>query len=173
MFASEARSWYAIRVKSNREKITAEALKGKEYEVLLPCYKECRRRGSSARTVELPLFPGYIFCRLDAQDRLPVLMVSGVVHIVGSGRTPEPIDPAEMEGVFALLRSELPLSPAAYPPIGERVQIQKGPLRGVDGLVIAHKNSKKLVVSVSLLQRSMAVDVDYNWIRPQRDFSAF
>ena len=166
MFSNESRCWYAVRVKSNRERVTAAVLKARDYEVLYPSYSESRTRGSL--TKELPLFPGYIFCRLDVNDRLPVLMVSGVVHIVGNGRTPEPVDPVEMAGVFALLQSQLPLRPTAYPPVGERIQMQSGPLRGVEGLVVAHKGATELVVSVSLLQRSMAVDVDIRWIQPQR-----
>ena len=158
--------WYAIRVKSNREKITSAALEGKNYEVLVPSYCERRARGTAIRSVELPLFAGYIFCRFDVNERLPVLTVPGVVHIVGTGRTPQPVDPIEMAGVRALLESRLEVSPFTYPPIGERVQVHEGPLRGVQGTVIAHKGSEKLVVSVSLLQRSVAVDVDRQWIVP-------
>ena len=165
MAPEEERPWYAIRVKSNRERVAAEGLKSKDYEVLFPAYEEPRSRRT--RPAQIPLFPGYIFCRLDVNNRLPVLTVSGVVHIVGNGRVPEPVDPVEIAGVRALLDSRLSVSPFQFPPVGHRVQIEAGPLRGVEGTVLAHRDTAKLVVSVSLLQRSIAVDVERDWLSPR------
>ena len=164
MFCCPERLWYAVRVKSNREWVTAEALRGKNYEVLLPRYREYRSRGTVSRPIELPLFPGYLFCRLDVNNRIPVMIVPGVVHIVGIGRAPAPVDPQEMAGVLAMVESSLDLNPFTYPAVGERVRVEGGPLRGVEGTILAHKGTEKLVVSVSLLQRSMAVDMDRNWV---------
>ena len=164
MLATSEHSWYAVRVKSNREWVTSDALRGKGYEVLLPSYRDPGIRRTAARHIERPLFPGYIFCRFDVNDRLPVMVIPGVVHIVGTGRKPEPVDPVEMTGVLTLLQSRLELSPFEYPPVGEQVQIQTGPLRGVVGTVLAHKGAERLVISVSLLQRSIAVNVDRDWV---------
>src|SRR5215469_4225786 len=136
-------SWYAIRVKSNREWVTSNALKTKGYEVLLPSYRDGTFGRGRARYVERPLFPGYIFCNFDVNDRLPVMVVPGVVHIVGPGRKPEPVDPIEITGVLALLESRLAMSPFEYPPVGEQVQVQTGPLRGVVGTVLAHKGAER------------------------------
>src|SRR5579871_880973 len=94
--------WYAVRVKSNRERVTADALLHREFEVCLPVYREHRRGRNRARLVELPLFSGYVFSRFDASNRLPILTAPGVVHIVGFGKAPEPIDPAEMAAVFTV-----------------------------------------------------------------------
>jgi len=153
--------WYAIRVKSNRERVTAEALRGKDLEVLLPTQLDNRIRKPS---IETPLFPGYLFCRFDAHIRLPVLTVPGVVHIVGLGNIPLPIDPVEIAGVKAMVQSPLEVMPYPYPPLGRNVEIQSGPLRGVEGVVIAHKGEDKMVVSITLLQRSIAVALDRQWV---------
>jgi transcription antitermination factor NusG len=153
--------WYAIRVKSNRERVTADALRGKDLEVLLPAHRDSRP-GKPA--VEIPLFPGYLFCRFDVHVRLPVLTVPGVVHIVGLRKVPLPIDPIEIAGVQALIQSPFRVMPFPYPPVGRRVEIQEGPLRGVEGVVLAHKGEDKMVVSVTLLQRSLAVALDREWL---------
>jgi transcription antitermination factor NusG len=156
--------WYAVRVKSNRERVTADALRGKDLEVCLPIYRQRRVTGSRTRIVELPLFAGYVFSRFDIHNRLPVLTVPGVVHIVGLGNVPQPVDPGEMASVFTLTQTHLKASPHPFLPLGRRVQLRTGPLRGVEGVVVAHKNETKLVVSVSLLQRSVAIDVEHQWI---------
>ena len=153
--------WYAIRVKSNRERVTADALRARDLEVLLPTQLDSRARKPSLVT---PLFPGYLFCRFDAHVRLPVLTVPGVVHIVGLGNVPLPIDPVEIAGVKAMIQSPLEVMPYPYPPVGRNVEIQAGPLRGVEGVVIAHKGEDKMVVSITLLQRSIAVALDRQWV---------
>lgn len=153
--------WYAIRVKSNRERVTADALKGKDLEVLFPAYRDNR---VGKPPLDIPLFPGYLFCRFDARVRLPVLTVPGVVHIVGLGNVPIPIDPAEMASVKALIGSPFRVLPFPFPPVGRKVEIQAGPLRGVEGIVLAHKGEHKMVVSVTLLQRSLAVTLERQWV---------
>jgi len=158
------RQRYAVRVKSNREHVTANALRGKEYEVCLPLYREVREKTKGPREVELPLFAGYLFCRFDPRHRLPILTVPGVVDIVGFGKEPQPVDAGEMASILALIQSPLPLMPYLKPPVGRRVRLLCGPLRGVEGTVLAHKDEHKLVVSISLLQRSVAVDVERHWV---------
>jgi len=158
--------WYAVRVKSNREWVTAEALKGKDFEVFLPTYQQHGSGRNTARAITVPLFAGYLFCRFDVGNRLPILMVPGVVHIVGYGNTPEPVDEDEIARVFAVTQSHLQVTPYPYPPVGESVCLSAGPLRGVAGVVLAHQDEKKLVVSVTLLQRAIAVDVERDWVAP-------
>jgi transcription antitermination factor NusG len=158
--------WYAVRVKSNRERVTALALRGKEFEVFLPVYQSTSFRNGKQRPSTLPLFAGYLFCRLDPQNRLPVLMVPGVVNIVGLGKVPHPVESCEMDRLFAVTDSQLPVAPFPYPPLGDRIQLQAGPLRGVEGIMLSQKGQDKLVVSVSLLQRSIAVNVERSWLQP-------
>ncbi|MBI1789599.1 MAG: hypothetical protein HYR60_18860 [Acidobacteria bacterium] len=158
--------WYAIRVKSNRERVTAQALRGKGLQVCYPVYSQ---PGTHSRgELERPLFPGYIFCSFDVSVRLPVLTVPGVVHIVSIGRIPQPVDEREMAAVLKVMQSGLRLAPYPALPVGQRVQLEHGPLAGVEGVILAHKNGERFVVSVSLLQRSVAVEVDRAWIRPIR-----
>ncbi len=164
MISLSSPQWYAIRVKSNRERVTADALRGRNLEVCLPVYRQHRSSRNTLRTVELPLFSGYLFSRFDPRDRLPILMVPSVVHIVGLGNAPQPIDPREMASVFALVQARLAMAPHPYLNVGDRVQLRFGPLRGVEGVVMAHNSKTKLVMSVSLLQRSIAVEVEPEWV---------
>ena len=165
MVSPQTSPWYAVRVKSNRERVTAQALTGKGFSVCLPVYREPRQT-ARARSLELPLFPGYIFCRFDVGNRLPVLMVPGVVHIVSCGRTPVPVEEREMAGVLAVMESGLHLCPYPTLPVGQRVQLRTGPLAGVEGVLLAHKSQQRFLVSVTLLKRSISVEVDGEWVKP-------
>ena len=160
----QSECWYAIRVKSNRERITAAALKGKGFPVCLPSYA-CRSiQANSKRTVEKPLFPGYVFCSFDVTRRLPILTAPGVVHIVSIGRIPQPVDEHEMSAVLAIIQSELPAKPHQFPSIGQCIELDCGPLAGAHGVILSYLGEEEFVVSVSLLQRSIAVKVDRSWI---------
>jgi transcription antitermination factor NusG len=166
MSEKTTQEWYAVRVKSNRERVTADALKGKELDVFLPLYPSRGAKSSRTRPGQLPLFPGYVFCRFDVLRRLPILMAPGVVSIVGLGRIPQAVEAKEMERIFAIRDSGLPAAPFPYLPTGKRVQLQGGPLRGVEGIVVSNNSADKLVVSLTLLQRSVAVNVEPDWIAP-------
>jgi|SRR5581483_1934322 len=162
--------WFAIRVKSNREKVAQQHLAGKGYEVFLPAYrpKEDARRSLS----ELPLFPGYLFCRFDVNNRLPILIVPGVVHIVGFGRRPVPVDESELESVRILVKAGLPLWPDEPYTIGQAIRIQKGPLTGAQGVIIG-LGEQRLVVSISLLQRSVSVELEREWLSDAVAYGAY
>jgi len=166
MTSIPADSWYAVRVKSNRERITAESLKGKGYPVCFPTYCDRTRRANGSGTIKLPLFPGYVFCRFDVSKRLPILMAPGVVHIVSCGRIPQPVDEREMSSVISVVESGLPLRPHPFLSIGQPVELDRGPLAGVAGVILEYADEEQFVVSVTLLQRSIAVKVDRNWIIP-------
>jgi len=163
---SPAENWYAIRVKANRERVTSLALEAKGLEVCLPTYHDMRVRERGLKTTRVPLFPGYVFSRFDLRNRLPVVSVPGVVNIVGFGNRAHPVDSGEMDAVLALSCSKIEVKPHVYLPVGRRVRVLAGPLRGVEGVVISHESSHKLVVSVTLLQRSIAVEVDRSWLVP-------
>lgn len=158
--------WYALRVKSRHENIVASHLQARGFESLLPLYK-CRRRWSDRfKEMELPLFPGYVFCQFNQLNRLPILTVPGIVHVVGVGRTPIPIDETEMAAIQTTVASGLPSRPWPFLEIGHKVRIEYGPLRGVEGVLLGFKGHQRLVLSVTLLQRSVAVQVDEAWITP-------
>jgi transcription antitermination factor NusG len=159
-------AWYAVRVRSRCENVVATQVHARGYESFLPLYK-CRRRWSDRfKEIELPLFPGYVFCKFNPLNRLPILTVPGIVHVVGVGRTPVPIDEAEMTAIVSTIASGLPSRPWPFLQIGHGVRIEYGPLRGVEGILQGFRGHQRLVLSVTLLQRSVAVQVDEAWITP-------
>jgi transcriptional antiterminator NusG len=142
------------------EGLVTDHLSGKGYEWFLPRYK-CRKRWSDrVKETELPLFPGYLFCRFNPQDRLPILKTPGVTQIVGYNRIPVAVDENEIEAIRALVSSGVPNFPCAYLDVGSRVRIESGALRGIEGILTDLKGKRRLVLSVTLLQRSVAVEID-------------
>jgi transcription antitermination factor NusG len=115
--------WYGIRTRSNHERVAATVLSGKGYDPYLPVYRLRRRRADAVVESEHPLFPGYVFCRFDATKRLPILMTTGVISVVGFGREPAAIPDEEIEAVKAVLRSGLPAEPCEYLREGQRVRV--------------------------------------------------
>jgi len=160
--------WFGIRTKSRFEKITAAALVHKGYQTYLPLCN--RRRRWSDRVVEIqsPLFAGYVFCRFDPFRRLPIIITPGVVSIIGLGKDPAPIPDEEIEAIQTVQRSGLPAEPWPYLREGERIRIVRGSLEGVEGVLVKKKNQWRIIVSLSLLQRSVAVEVDREWVSPIR-----
>lgn len=160
------RLWYALRVKSRHENAVASHLQARGFTSFLPLYR-CRRRWSDRfKEIELPLFPGYVFCQFNALNRFPILSVPGTVHVVGAGKTPVPVEPTEIAAIQAAVKSGLPSEPCPFLRVGQRVRIEDGPLFGVEGILTDFKGYKRLVLSVSLLQRSVAVQVDEACVRP-------
>jgi transcription antitermination factor NusG len=165
-------NWYALRVRSRHESTVATHLHARGYESFLPLYK-CRRRWSDRfKEIDLPLFAGYVFCRFSLLNRLPVLAIPGVVHVVGVGRNPVPIDAAEIAAIQTAVSSGLPREPWPFLEVGDRVKIAQGPFCGVEGILLGFRGNQRLVLSVTLLQRSVAVQVDASWVQnalqPQR-----
>jgi transcription antitermination factor NusG len=158
--------WFALRIKSNFEKTSSQILQQKGYEAFLPTYRIRNRWSDRMKTIDRPLFPGYLFCRFDQQERLPILVTPGVVGVVGLGKTPIPVDQQEIEAIQALIRSGVPATPWPFVTVGQRLIIERGPLSGVEGILQEIKSSYRLIVSVNLLQRSVAAEVDASWIRP-------
>ena len=166
---SKAIRWFAVGVKSQHEKTIATMMRNKGLEEFLPTYKSRHRWSDRYQSVELPLFPGYVFCRLDPKYRLPVLIVPGVLHFVGLGRIPVPIDDEEIERIQSAVRSGLRLEPTAYLNVGQRVRLEDGPLTGLEGILIEIRKQYRVVVSLTLLQRSVAVEIERHWITPVGD----
>jgi transcription antitermination factor NusG len=152
-------NWYAVRVRPRCEKTVADGLREKGYEQFLPLHKERHRWSDRAAVVEMPLFTGYVFCRFDAEHRLPILKTCGVLEVVGAGRAPMPIGDDEIASLKIVAASRLDMQPWPYVHAGLRVQIVGGPLAGAEGTVLSVKNQHRLIVSVMLLQRSVAVEI--------------
>ncbi len=165
--------WFAIQARLRYENFVAAWLRDKSYECFLPTYW-CRRQWSDRiKDLELPLFPGYLFCRFNPQDRLPILRTPGLISIVGIAQNPVPVDEAELAAVRALVSSGLPHQPWPYVNIGQRVRIQYGALSGLEGILQSFKGRHRIVVSVSMLQRSVATEIDIAWVAPAQQYLSF
>lgn len=161
--------WFAVTVRSNHERAVTSNLSDKGYETFLPLYRSRRVWSDRQKDIEVPLFPGYTFCRFDPLHRLPILKVPCVHEIVGSRVTgPIPIPDAEIAAVHALLASGLPVGPHPHLSAGNFVTIESGPLAGVEGIIVEVKSRFRLIVSVTLLQRSVAAEIDRAWVVPRK-----
>jgi transcriptional antiterminator NusG len=164
--------WFALRVRSKHERLAAAHLRGRGYEEFAPSYATERQWSDRKKTTEQFLFPGYVFCRFDPQDRLPVLTVPGVVDLVRFGDLISSIPEQEIEQVRTLVRSGLLVTPWPFLELGQSVLIEHGPLTGVEGILEAVKGKYRLVVSINMLQRSVSTEIDRTWIRPLRNDSS-
>jgi transcription elongation factor/antiterminator RfaH len=156
--------WYGIRTKSNHERLAATVLESKGYEQYLPVYRSRRRWSDRVVEKDRPLFPGYVFCRFDARKSLPIVSTPGVVSVVGFGNEPAPIADAEIEAVQILLQSGLASEPCPFLHEGQRIRVKRGSLEGLEGILLKKKTDWRMVVSVTMLQRSVAVEIDHEWI---------
>src|SRR5579872_3476392 len=166
--AATGSPWFALSVKSRFEKSVANFLANRGYESFLPLYKARRQWSDRIKETEVPLFPGYLFCRFDIHNRLPILMIPGVQHVVGGAQLPTPIDDNEMNALRTVIHAGLSRQPWPFLQIGDRVKIERGSLAGVEGILLQMKGRHRLVLSVSLLQRSVAVDIDSAAVTPVR-----
>ena len=162
---SNSAPWFALRVATRYEFRVSEQLALREFEPFLPLRRVRRRWSDRIQTLEVPLFPGYLFSRFDPHLRVRVLNVPGVAQIVGLGNVPVPISEAEIGAIQTLVASRLDLEPHPYLRAGQAVSIECGPLAGGQGIVLRAESGRfRIVVSVNLLQRSVATEIDRDWI---------
>ena len=167
-------SWYAVQVSARQELVIASQLRLKGYEEFVPAGRGRRTWGSRVKQVSLPLFPGYVFCRLNLEERLlPLFTTPGVVRILGAGRVPIPIDDSEIHSLKTAVESGADLQPYPSIALGARVFITEGPLSGCVGVVVNLKKTWRLIVSITLLQRSVAVEIEGSWAEVIRGDEAF
>lgn len=173
MVNSESTKWFALHVRSRHEKSVHAQLEAKQQDTFLPLYVSQTRYDNRVRHTSLPLFPGYVFCRFDANTRYTVLATSGVIDVVRMGTEPAAIETAEIEAVQQIVRSRLTSEP--YPDLvtGQRVMMTQGPLCGLTGKLTTIRNSFRLVVSVELLCRSVMVEIDRDWVIPHHAGDTF
>src|SRR5579871_874719 len=158
--------WFALYVRSHFEKSVEQGLKGKGYPAFSPFYQTIKRLQGRSKLLDLPLFPGYVFCRFNPNKRLPILTTPGIVNVLGAGNVPEPIELSEIRSVQRVAVSGQPVQPWPFLSQGHRIRIEAGPLSGTEGTLLRVKNQLRLVVSITMLQRSMAVEVDQQVVRP-------
>jgi len=159
--------WYVLHVKPRHEKRVSTVLRMKGMEELLPLYSETRRWSDRVQRVDLPVFPCYVFCRLKTSARRgEVLRLASVRSIIGFGGSPVPVEATEINMVRTIVQSGLPTQPWPGLSRGQRVRVVGGPLTGCEGVVERHRGAHRLIVAVSLLQRSIAVEIDADWAVP-------
>jgi transcription antitermination factor NusG len=160
--------WYALSVKHQHERRAEIALGSKGFEALAPTYRARRQWSDRAKSLDLPLFSGYVFCRFDFAVRIAVLDTPGIARIVGFGNGPAPVADEEIAAIKVAMASGLAVRPWPHLKPGDRVRIEDGPLRGVEGILLKEKVSLRLVLGVELLQRSIAVELEPESIVPLR-----
>ncbi|MDH4328929.1 MAG: UpxY family transcription antiterminator [Nitrospira sp.] len=158
--------WYALRTRSRHEKLVRDQLDKQGIEPLLPTVKRLSQWKDRKKEIETPLFSGYCFVRFGQQEKLPVQQVSGVVEIVGSGHRPEPIPDREIEALKTLMTSVLPFDPHPYLHEGMAVEVLRGPLQGVQGILLRKEKRHRLVLGIRLIQQAAAVEIDVNDVAP-------
>jgi transcription antitermination factor NusG len=156
--------WYGIRVKSNFEQVTAAILRAKGYEEYVPLLRARRRWSDRVKEISTPLFPGYVFCRFDPSHRLPIIQTTGFVNIISFDGVPAPIPDEEIDTVRRMVESKIPVSPHPFLRSGQKIRINRGPLAGVEGMVVEVKKEFRIVASITLLQRSVSVEINREWI---------
>jgi transcription antitermination factor NusG len=160
--SAEAENWYALHTRCRHEKLVAQRLAERGVESFLPTVTEVHRWSDRNKSVETPLFSCYVFARFapNREERLRVLRVAGVLALVGDGGEGSPIPDQQIDAVRVLLENDLPVSPYPFLKIGQRVRIRGGALDGLEGMLTARNGSNTLVISVDVLQRSLAVRVE-------------
>ncbi|MFZ0819294.1 MAG: UpxY family transcription antiterminator [Candidatus Acidiferrales bacterium] len=151
--------WYVAVTRARHEKTAAMQLGERGIESFLPLYESVRRWKDRRVKLELPLFPGYVFVRLPLKDRLRVLQIPSVARFVGFGGLPAPLGDAELESLRQGLGDKRRVEPHPYLTVGRRVRIRSGPFVNLEGILIRNRGNLRVVVSVELIQRSIAVEV--------------
>ena len=156
--------WFALQVHMRREKAVADLLRFQGCEPFLPLHTERKRWSDRMKRVKTPLFPGYLFCRLSDRSQATAIFTPGVVRIIGSGSTPIPVKEEEMAAVHRLTQAGVSGRPWPFLRVGKKVRVDQGSLQGLEGILVDCKGQQRLVISVTLLQRSVALEVERDWV---------
>jgi len=158
--------WYAAYTSANHEKRVAEQLSQRRVECFLPLYESVRRWKDRRVKLKMPLFPGYVFVRIALIDRLCVQQVRGVARLVGFGGMPAALPDEEMRLLQTSLERGVRAKPHPFLTVGMRVRVKGGPMVGLQGILKRRKSKARLIVSIELIQSSMAVEVDESDLEP-------
>lgn len=159
-------SWYAAYTCSRHEKRVAEQLQERGIEHFLPLYRSVRRWKDRKKELELVLFPGYVFIRLDLADRLRILQLPGVVRFVSFNGQPAALPRDDIEGLRSGLLHNLVAEYHPFLKVGRRVRVISGPLSGAQGILVRRRNDSRLVISIEAIMRSVAVEIDATDVIP-------
>lgn len=158
--SNPASDWYALYTRHQHEKAVTQVLSRKGFEILLPLYESVRRWKDRTKVLSLPLFTCYVFLKGGLERRWEVLNTPGIYELLSTGGQPIAIPTAEIDAIQQVMKSGLRLEPHPFLKIGERVRIKRGPLAGLQGLLVRQKNVYRLVISVEMLGRAAVVEVD-------------
>jgi transcription antitermination factor NusG len=153
-------NWFVATVRPQHEAAVAQWFEEWGLQPFSPTYRVTRQWSDRKKMLQQPLFPGYVFCRFARNDRAKVLKTPGVRSIVGFGGEPAIVPDSEIEQIASMIATGRPLQPWPYPDKGHTVRIEHGPLRGVEGIVVETEDDYRLVLSITLLQRSVSVKFD-------------
>ena len=158
--------WYAVYTCANHERRAAEQFRVRGIEHFLPQYESVRKWKDRRVRLQMPLFPGYVFIKVQLQNRFEVLQVPGVVRLVGFNGSPTPLPEEQMLILHARLSQCSRAMPHPFLSVGRRVRISAGPFTGLEGILRRKKSNLRVIVSLELIQRSVAVDVDSADVTP-------
>jgi transcription antitermination factor NusG len=159
-------SWFAVRVHSRSESVVASLLKSKSYECFAPTYFARRQYSDRMKLVEAALFSGYVFCRFNPAELLPILTTPGVQKVVTFGAIPEPVSDLCIQNLRLALLHGAGIAPAVYPRVGQRVRVTCGALAGVEGVLSGYKNAQRLTISADILCRAISIEIDLDQVVP-------
>jgi transcription antitermination factor NusG len=165
-YLSEAPSWFALTVKPQHERAVTEQLGAHSLEAYVPLYRSKRRWSDRIKTIQVPLFPQYVFSRFPVERRLTVMALPSVSSIVSFGGVPCPITQREIDILKLLTSQDYPLMPWPFLRMGQRVRVRQGPLFGLEGMLVREKAAYRVVVSVEMLQRAVAVELERDLLEP-------
>lgn len=166
--ASAVPAWYAIRTRSRHEKRVRDQLSTRGIEPFLPLMNRWRQWKDRRKQVALPVFPGYCFARFPISERRAVVTVHGVVQILGNHEGPVPVPDIEIDGVRRLVTSTLPVDPHPYLREGDLVEVVRGPLAGLQGMLVRKGSRARLVISVRLIEQAVSVELNADDVFPVR-----
>ena len=161
--------WHVLHVRPNCERKTSTFLTYRGYQILLPAQ---RRAAARNKQIDVPLFPGYVFCQFDPANLSPILSAPGIVQILSRDHKPEPVPESEIFALQSLVRANWPMQPAGLYATGDPIRITAGPLTGVEGRIVRDAGRPRLVVLVSMLNRSVVTEIDREWIDLARNVHA-
>lgn len=170
--SEQGQSWWVLYARHQHEKVVADMLASKSFEVFLPLYSSIRRWKDRRKVISMPLFPGYVFVRGGLDRRLQVLTTPGVHMILSHGERVATISDEEIQTVRRVVNSDLSAEPHPFLKCGERVRVVRGPLTGVEGILDRRKGSFRLVLSVDAVNKSFAVEVEMADVEPAHPCAA-
>jgi transcription antitermination factor NusG len=163
-YVDDSCAWYVLYTRHQHEKTVAQILTSKGFEILLPLYSTARRWKDRTKLLSLPLFPCYVFLRGALKRRLDIMMTPGVHSILSVAGQPEAVPPAEIEAIRCVVERGAPVEPHPFLNCGDWVRVKCGPLMGIQGILVRKKNLYRLVISIEIIGRSAAVEVDASMV---------